>query len=649
MSRYYPRDGHQGSNFNMRLLGRHNAPVSGSAVHADPPANSRHSLFVQGILDEWVNGPQIPNQRITTPENDVYLILPSHCDEIDDTKFNHSSTRFLKILGCTVRGPSPILTSFPGNRYDQFTSYHSEGDPRLIKRYATNLILICLWAIILAVLVGLLEGTAHHARMVVKQPWYYDWLPTIALTVLAQLHGPITAAFDARIAVSTLGTRWAPKTWAELFYTADGQWGSPIGMLSSLWNASFKLSLVFYVFMLHTILAFIAPLLLARAYPFRMITVVQNTSLPLNTFDPPSMSLVELRLQLAVGSGSLETGLSILDIYGSSAYVPIGSSRDSTPSEMFFAGDSQQTDTLLDGLHIKGGCERVQGLADPISEDAFKAMCETLTVPDDDGSPMWANELHEEWNETNITTISCTSKPPLNLNWWDNSSSITSSATGYMWILATNYTNTVSGVAMCNATFTTGQAQVYGREGTFEALQPAAIYNKALQGEPLANPLTAAMIALGNPTLNSTYALSSPVAVFRMWGYTSTFDASYDQPTIDAMIGQIWAGTLFMTSSIAILSQKTRVRDVVAYASVSGRVKEELWAEGAIAFLVLWLALIVLLAMGLFRPAIGDWMNSYVAARLMAEHPELVRGNRYGTLKDNKNMRRAFSSSTDGV
>ncbi|KAF7971413.1 hypothetical protein HWV62_21270 [Athelia sp. TMB] len=537
----------------------------------------------------------------------------------------------------------------------KITPTNPQGDLRLIKSYPINLVIICLWAILVAATVGLLEATARHAPFVVKQPWYYDWLPTIALTVFAQAHGPITAAFHARLAVSTLGTRWAPKTWEELFYTADGKWGSPLGILTSLWSASFRLSLVYYIFILHTLLAIVAPLLLSRAYPFHTISVTQNMSLPLNTFDPPSMSLVEFELQLAIGSGSLETGLSILDIYNSSAYVPVGSSRDSTPSEMFFAGDSFQTDTVLDGLHMQGGCERVQGLADPISEDAFMAMCNTLTTPANDGGPTWGNMPNVYWEETNITTISCASKPPYNTNWMDNATS--SFTTAYMWILASNSTNstnatdgiTVSGVAKCNATFTTAQARVHGMEGTFEALAPIAVYSGSLaeQAEPLAHPLTAAMVALGNPGPGST-GPSSPAAVLRMWGFTpyaAGGGVSYNQPTIEDMIDQIWAGALFMTSSIVTVSEKMKAHDVVVYAFVSGRVRQKVWADAVVIILGLWILLIVCLAVGLFRPAIGDGMSSYVAARLLAERPELVRGSKYGTLKDNENMQRSFLRS----
>ena len=529
-----------------------------------------------------------------------------------------------------------------------------QGDPRLIKSYPTNLIIICFWAILVAAIVGLLEATARNAPFVIKQPWYYNWLPTIALTVFAQAHGPITAAFHARLAVSTLGTRWAPKTWEELFYTADGKWGSPLGILTSLWSASFRLSVVYYLFILHTLLAIVAPLLLSRAYPSHTISVTQNMSLPLSTFDPPGMSLIEFELQLAIGSGSLETGLSILEIYNSSAYLPVGSSSDLTPSEMFFAGDSLETDTMLDGLHIQGGCERVQGLDDPISEDAFMAMCNTLTIPADDDGPMWANATNVFWEGTNITTNSCASKPPYSNNWMDNATS--SFTTGYMWILASNSTNgtdgiTVSGVAKCNATFTTAQARVHGMEGTFEALAPIAIYNGSLaeQAEPLAHPLTAAMVALGNPPEGSSTGPSSPAAVLRMWGFTpyaADGGVNYNQPTIDDMIDQIWAGALFMTSSIVTVSENIKERDVVVYAFVSGRVRQTVWADAVVVILGFWFLLIVCLAVGLFRPAIGDGMSSYVAARLLAEHPELVRGSKYGTLKDNENMQRSFLRST---
>ncbi|KAF7973648.1 hypothetical protein HWV62_14730 [Athelia sp. TMB] len=650
MSQYYARESQQGSNISMRVLERNGAPVASSTAYAYPPTNSQHSPLVQN-QEEWTYGQQTPNRRITT-EATLQPYEISRESVLDDKS---PLSKFLPLGVISHIKPSaassPYIKGLPTTPYQsnsgQPSRHHSEGDPRLIKSYATNLIIICLWVLVAAAVVGLLEGTAHHARDVVKQPWYYDWLPTIALTLFAQAHGPITAAFDTRIAVSTLSTPWAPKTWAELFYTADGKWGSPLGMLTSLWSASFRLSLVFYLFILHTILAIVAPLLLSRAYPFQTISVVQNKSVLLNTFYPPSMSEVEFDLQIAIGSGALATGLSILNIYNSSAYVPVASSRNSMPSEMFFAGDSQQTDTVLDGLHIQGSCERVQGLSDPISEDTFVTMCNTLVVPVNDDGPIWQGFVNQVADSTNLTIGACSSKPPFNTNWMDNSTS--SFATGYMWILGSNSTTSnVSGVAMCNASFTTARAQVYGREGTFDALEPTAVYNGSLAtgANPLAHPLTAALVGLQNPPLsypdNKPYL--SSIAVFRMFGYSSGVGTdNYNQPTIDEMIGQIWAGALFMTSSIAIVSQKELAHDAVAHALVSGRVRQTVWADAACAVLALWFLLLVFLAVGLFRPAVGDGMSAYVAGRLLAEHPELVRGKEYGTLGDNENMQRAFS------
>lgn len=180
--------------------------------------------------------------------------------------------------------PSPAIYLGTTNR-----THLDNADPSMLQNYAMDLILAFAWAILVAGLVVLLEFTAKHASKVEKQPWYYDWLPTIALTVFTQVHGPITAAFDARIAVSTLKTAYAPKTWAELFYTADHKWSSPLGMLTSLWSTSFRVSLVFYLFMLHTILAISAPLLLSRSYPFQTIPISQSTNLALTTFYPPSI------------------------------------------------------------------------------------------------------------------------------------------------------------------------------------------------------------------------------------------------------------------------------------------------------------------------------------------------------------------------
>lgn len=516
-------------------------------------------------------------------------------------------------------------------------------DLHRLKSYPTNLVIIFMWVLVVAALLGLLEATANHASSVVKQPWYYDWLPSIILTLFTQAHGPITAAFNARIAVSALKSRHAPKTWAELFYTTDGNWSSPLGMLKSLYSTSFRVSFVYYLFILHTILAIAAPLLLSRAYPFQTIAVASPTNLLLNTFYSPNIESVQLDLQLAIGTGGAVTGLPILEVYNSSAYVPRGTSRYSPPSEMFFAGDTQQTDTQLDGLHIQGSCERVQGLADPIDPSVFIAMCNQLStqVP-------WAGFIATTEDSVVVNTSSCASKPPFG-GFMDNST--TSFTTAYMWISAHNGTDaqdgvTVAGVAMCNATFTTARAKVYGLEGAFDTLEPIAIYNEsaAQGGEPLAHPLTAALVALGN---SDSTAPQAHVAILSMWSYTINPNASvtnYDQPTMETMIDQIWSATLYMTGSIGIASQQAgQAHDVIKHTMVSGRVRENMWADAAWATLGLWLLLVIYSSVFLFRPAIGDSLSSYVAARLLAEQPQLVKGQECGTLKDNENMRRPFS------
>ncbi|KZP26644.1 hypothetical protein FIBSPDRAFT_1040677 [Athelia psychrophila] len=645
MSQYYPRDG-QPSNPPMNVSERRGAPIASTTAYAYPPANAQHRPetipLVQQERDPYRTYPGAPNRRTTDDTRELYTPSSSRVYELDDKSTSNLSP-----------SDGPYHQNLPSTPYLDRAPQPPGSDPdqRLVKSYSTNLIIAFLWVILVAGLVGLLEATVSTAKTAAKQPWYFDWLPTVALTVFTQAHGPITAAFHARIAVSALKTRWAPKTWAELFYTADGKYGSPLGVLTSLWSTGGKVSLVFWLFIVHTVLAIAAPLLLARAYPVQAISVaVAEHNMLLNTFYSPNMENVEFPLQVAIGGGGLATGLSVLEVFNSSAYVPRESLKQGTPSEMFFAGDSKLTDTVLEGLHIQGSCERVLGLADPIGTEDFVAMCGALPQPLGSNQAIFAGFVDNNQDSTHVNTSACGSRPPYN-TWMDNATS--SFTTGYMWINAYNSTNasegtTVSGVAMCNATFTTARAAVYGLSGTFDSLEPIAVYNDTLGnqvGNVLGHPLTAAMYTLQNPPGT---ALNGPVAVLDMWGYTpynsDSLGPNYDQPTIDDMISQIWAGALYMTSSIAMASQKAeQPHDAVAYFLVSGRVREGMWAVAAWAVLILWFMLIILLGVLLFRPAIGDSMSSYEAGRLLAERPELVRGKEYGTLGDNEYMKRPFS------
>ena len=98
-----------------------------------------------------------------------------------------------------------------------------------------------------------------------------------------------------------------------------------------------------------------------------------------------------------------------------------------------------------------------------------------------------------------------------------------------------------------------------------------------------------------------------------------------------------------MMISTALLSQSSGTAyDGLGHYVVSSWTWDNSFFWTAIAMLVLWLVLIVISTAMLFHPTISSSLNSYTAAKLMAQKPELLDSDVCKSLEDNQKLLEKF-------
>ncbi|KAF8237969.1 hypothetical protein L208DRAFT_1388402 [Tricholoma matsutake] len=547
------------------------------------------------------------------------------------------------------------ITNLPSATSD----WHSSIDPFTVEPAGHNLsyyplgfIIFLLWAAFTAALIVLLELSTAAAPTSVNQKWYYSWLPTVMLTVFAQGHVPVTAMYIARLAMSALHMpKYAPASWAELFWQANRNWQGPLGVLMMIFGKikmRAPLSSSIIIFATTCIIATITPVLLSRAYPLTTIDVAVTSMRELSVFWPARMLNFELYAQLAVGGGAWATGMSVLSVYNSSVFIPAGSTRsDAKVNDIFFTGDTQGGDATLLGVRTQGKCQPIN--SGTVDYKAFSSqMCnqlDSLTMENASSIPttihQWYTVGSIGWCSTRVTFGGSLMR--------QNESSTYASA--LIWLNMTDKANPVQGVIMCNVTFSTGSAQLDGRQRTFVKFQHVPLYDpgKAEGGEPLAHPLNVALHALDQ---SDHYVLFGGAGITSMLGYNTTMDSNgsvaWVPPSLDVAADRLWQGTVHMGSAIGLLSrQGGQAYPVTAHVPVAGRVKDNALAGVAWALVAGWLLLLLGCTVAFFTPTFGDSLNAYVVARLLVDYPSLVDGHCCGSLDDNIELRAQFDPVGD--
>lgn len=117
---------------------------------------------------------------------------------------------------------------------------------------------------------------------------------------------------------------------------------------------------------------------------------------------------------------------------------------------------------------------------------------------------------------------------------------------------------------------------------------------------------------------------------------------SFIAPNVTTLVEMIWSATLHMTAAMVISCLETQTTDVIEYGNISARVRNLRWAYAAWFFIGVWLLLVVCETLLLYSKTVGPSMNGYVAARMLAQRPDLVQGISCGDASDNEKLREKF-------
>lgn len=511
-----------------------------------------------------------------------------------------------------------------------------------------SIIILAVWTVVVALVLILLERSASVASTAVDQPWYYQILPGLLLTLFAQAHGPVTAMHLARLAISGLqfsGT--APNTWIELFWLADRSWQGPVGILSTLlamMRLRTRASLTFFLFATISMVALATPIILSRAYPIKTIDVQQHRNFTPNALTVDRLAGVDAYAQMAAGSGGWATGLSAESMFNSSVFTP-PSANGTAALDLFFSGDVEGLDVELPGIRLQGGCQAVS--SDAATDDAFAARC-TEAYPDHAFLPH---------------SILASSSLSLNASYctdggWQafvgGNDTMSSNISALVRFKNTNDTgmligdSLVEGIIRCEAKVSTGRASLVGSSLSFTNFKETLLYNSsaAQAGEPPLQPLFAALYDL---IPSSDFEESS--SAITILGYTEknrNGGLLYVQPSLDQLADAMWRGAAHMTAALTLLSRASDTTyPAVSHTPVSGRTRDRVFVQIVVILLGVWALGLIFVTARMFRTTFGDSLNSYAAARLLVDQPELVRGYCCGVPAANPLLLQSFERVGD--
>ena len=510
-----------------------------------------------------------------------------------------------------------------------------------------SLLIIVFWIVLIAGEILLLERSVAVAPTTVKLPWYYsnDGLPSVLFTIFTQGHTPVTAMHLSRLAVSAVQFRGsAPRTWLEMFWLADKKWAGPVGIAMAAWRvmrAPMRVSPTLVVFATTVLAALVTPLVLNRAYPTQAMDVAVNRTLVPNTLAAAKLDQIDAYAQLAVGAGAWATNLTVLELFNSTTFVPASNpTRVEDAADFFFAGDVQSMDVSLPGVRIQGGCHAMDNSPN-MTQDGFIQLCkqELPVIGDMDFLTLDPNVLSLNFSYCTGSSFSQVTTP--------------SNVTAFVWFVNTGDGNEVrgdlvQGVVRCDTNFTTGTAFLSGRNLTYDHfVANDTFYTPTQAGETLLDPLYAALWHFQSLT---DAADDQEAQLYGMLGYAQLSDGEggqvYYSPSLAGFADAMWRGATHMTMALAVLGRASdTVYPATAYVSVSARTRDTPFLVGALALLGFWLLAMASLTALVWRPTVfGDSLDSYCAARLAVDRPDLVNGGQTGGISDNRRLSERFDA-----
>lgn len=100
-----------------------------------------------------------------------------------------------------------------------------------------NASLFVVWVALIAIEITLMERSVALAPTTTSPLWYFSTsgLLSVLITIFAQGHGIVTTICLSRLFVSALNCRYSrPRTWMEMFWTANQSWSGPVSILKSI-------------------------------------------------------------------------------------------------------------------------------------------------------------------------------------------------------------------------------------------------------------------------------------------------------------------------------------------------------------------------------------------------------------------------------
>ncbi|KZV90611.1 hypothetical protein EXIGLDRAFT_694540 [Exidia glandulosa HHB12029] len=431
-----------------------------------------------------------------------------------------------------------------------------------------SLVLIILWVVYICCMLYILEAAVEKGKTDPSLPWVYSDAPRVLLTVFAQVHASITGMHLARIALSSLGfARTSPNRWLDFFWTADGAWQSPVGILTSFYSSvhrKIRPSVMFCMFALTCIVAMATPTLLNNAFPIINVALPVSATIRPTTFDSTAMTFFDAYLQQSVGMGSWGTGLPMSQLFSTSVFLPPGNASQSNttqegdPADFFFAGSVGGVTVELPGIRLEGGCAAVDGSNDLGLLDAGLGLADLLRdsctgIGADfvaSGAVVGILDLVVEYALCSALGFSGLREDPTGNE-------------GYF-MYTYNTTSGTSppgrGIVHCTSLFTTGNAHLDGGNRSVTQFAYQKLFDAGQSshgGEPLSDPMGAAWNYLGT---SESWTTAEKESVIRGFGWRKTFASSLDTYVAAEFVAK-YKPELFEHMSLGKLDDNPNVDD----------------------------------------------------------------------------------------
>jgi hypothetical protein len=450
---------------------------------------------------------------------------------------------------------------------------------------------------------------------------------TVLLTVFAQAHTPITAMILARLAVSALSsaceysfttpcpsvlnltfTATAPKTWLELFFLAEGDWKSPLGIARALWTSYRRktpMSSTFALLGATILLSIPLPLLLSRAYPYKVEVEVASYIWNNIQFD--------VNDQLAVGL----TAWRITNFGDPSNFLPgafyVSDTGSIEGSPVVFSTETPQLAGPRSVVWLNGSCSVMQNDSTPdlpssgITPD-FDTWCTAHAL---NGSSV-EQAVYEE-GPVSFAMHWCSD---FNQSSWDPSPNHFPSTTSVVAWLELNATGShahTEGFINCTHSFDTGSATLISSD-PFSILDRnvSGFYYDGTFSDFMADhtPITVDRNRFWPPVYAAFASLAQDHASDNL---TITRLFPMEPPGMHDMAASLINGVFRMhaAAGIAALGTPPITRTTPVRNRNTG------FFVAAVVVLALWLLLLLICFWRLFSRAFGSSLNAYVAARLL--------------------------------